>query len=119
MGAAGRHGLEVAWPPPTGGPAWTTLGTNALGCLLIGLLMVRVVEVGGTHPLVRPFLGVGVLGGFTTFSTYAVQSATLLQSGRAPTAVLYLVLTAAAALVAVAAGVALGRAWLRPGARPR
>ena len=42
---------------------------NTSGCLLIGVLMVLIVEARQGHRLVRPFLGVGVLGGYTTFST--------------------------------------------------
>ncbi len=116
LGAAGRYGLEVAWPPPTDTLAWTTLATNVLGCLLIGVLMVRVAEVGGSHPLLRPFLGVGVLGGFTTFSTYTVHAATLLGDGRPVLAVVSLLATAVAALSAVLVGLRVGRALLGRGA---
>jgi CrcB-like protein, Camphor Resistance (CrcB) len=62
-GAAARHALELLWPTSTGGFPWATFATNVAGCLLIGILMVHVVETGRPHPLVRPFLGVGVLGG--------------------------------------------------------
>ncbi|WP_261988702.1 fluoride efflux transporter FluC, partial [Streptomyces sp. wa22] len=55
---------------------WAVFAVNVTGCALIGVLMVLLAERGTvTHPLVRPFLGVGVLGGFTTFSTYAASSA--------------------------------------------
>jgi CrcB protein len=74
IGATARHALELAWPTQSGTLPWATLVTNTSGCLLIGMLMVQVVEVGRAHPLLRPFLGVGILGGYTTFSTYAVQS---------------------------------------------
>ena len=88
LGAGARHAASLAWPAPPGSFPWTTLGVNVAGCLLIGALMVLVVEVGGAHPLLRPFAGVGVLGGFTTFSTYAVETTELLRdghhAGRAP-----------------------------------
>ncbi len=61
-GASARYAAGRAWPTPEHAFPWTTLGVNALGCLLIGVLMVFVVEVGGAHPLLRPFAGVGVLG---------------------------------------------------------
>jgi CrcB protein len=108
-GASGRYALELAWPTPAGSWPWATFVTNASGCLLIGMLMVYVVEAGRAHPLIRPFVGVGVLGGFTTFSTYAVQSVVLVDDGHAGLAVGYLFGTLAAALVAVTAGVALAR----------
>ena len=112
LGACARHALELAWPTPDGGLPWATFVTNASGCLLIGVLMVHVVEVGGAHPLLRPFVGVGVLGGFTTFSTYAVQ-AVLLADGHPARAAAYVVATPVVALVAVTAGVVTARASTR------
>ena len=74
LGALGRYGLAVAWPHRPGRFPWATFVTNVSGCLLIGVLMVLVVEVWSAHRLLRPFLGVGVLGGYTTFSTFALDS---------------------------------------------
>ena len=110
LGALARYGLGVAFPPgPTGFP-WATFGINVVGSLLIGVLMVLVVEVWEAHPLVRPFLGVGILGGFTTFSTYAVDVQRLVDAGAAVTALVYLGATLAAALVAVYVGMTVTRA---------
>jgi CrcB protein len=53
------------------------------------------------HPLLRPFVGTGVLGGFTTFSTYAVDVERLVDGGRPGVALGYLALTVLAALAAV------------------
>lgn len=64
----------------------------------------------------RPFLGVGVLGGFTTFSTYAVEFSGLLDAGRAQVALAYAGLTVAAALGAVWAAAAATRLVVRPAA---
>ena len=112
LGASARHALEIAWPTPAGAFPWATFVTNATGCLLIGMLMVQVVEAGSAHPLARPFLGVGVLGGYTTFSTYAVQTFQLLD--RHPgLAAAYLVGTVVVALCAVTAGVVAARAARR------
>lgn len=113
VGACARHVIELAWPTPAGGFPWATLVTNVSGCVLIGLVMVWVVEAGGAHPLVRPFLGVGVLGGYTTFSTYAVQTQSLLRGHHPGLALGYLVGTALAALVGVAIGVAGARGVVR------
>ncbi|HEX2896349.1 MAG TPA: CrcB family protein [Marmoricola sp.] len=109
VGASARYGLELAWPPADSTVPWVTLVTNTVGCLLIGILMVHVVEVGGAHPLLRPFLGVGVLGGFTTFSTYAVQTRLVWSQGHPVAAASYLVVTPVLALVAVSTGVFLAR----------
>ena len=110
VGASARYALELAWPPAPAGLPWATLLTNALGCLLIGVLMVYVVERGGAHPLLRPFAGVGVLGGFTTFSTYAVQVDQ--RADQPALALAYLVVTPVAALLAVATGVVATRGVL-------
>jgi CrcB protein len=113
VGASARHALELAWPAGAEALPWATLVTNVTGCLLIGMLMVQVVEVGRAHPLLRPFLGVGVLGGYTTFSTYAVQTRGLWSAGHPGVALLYAALTPALALAAVAAGVVTARATHR------
>ena len=71
-GSAARYEVALLLPHDAGtGVPWATLAVNAVGCLLIGVLIVL---VEGRHPLLRPLLGVGVLGGFTTFSTYAVDA---------------------------------------------
>ncbi|MDJ0463526.1 CrcB family protein [Streptomyces sp. H27-C3] len=97
LGALARYGAALLWP----GSVWTTFGVNVLGSALIGVLMVLVSEWGRGHALVRPFLGVGVLGGFTTFSTYAADVARLLDEGAAVTAMTYAAGTFVAALSAV------------------
>ncbi|WP_344157657.1 CrcB family protein [Nocardioides koreensis] len=112
LGASARHGLELAWPVQAGEIPWATFMTNLGGCALIGLLMVYVVELGAGHPLLRPFVGVGVLGGFTTFSTYAVQTTDLTDAREPALALVYLFGTVAGALVAVMLGIFLGRTVL-------
>ncbi|WP_328399035.1 CrcB family protein [Streptomyces sp. NBC_00390] len=114
-GASARYGAQLLWPVPDGSFPWTVLGVNVLGCALIGVLMVLVTERGGrwAHPLVRPFLGVGVLGGFTTFSTYALDFSTLLEHGRAGLALAYAGGTVGGALLAVWSAAAGTRAALR------
>jgi fluoride exporter len=109
LGAGARHAASQAWTAPSGSFPWATLGVNVAGCLLIGVLMVLVVEVGGAHPLLRPFAGVGVLGGFTTFSTYAVETTELLRDGQHVLALAYWGGTLALALVAVTLGAASAR----------
>jgi CrcB protein len=119
LGASARYGAAEVWPTDAHAMPWTTLTVNAVGCLLIGVLMAFVVEIGGAHPLLRPFAGVGILGGFTTFSTYTVDTSNLIQAGRPGLALGYWSGTLVVALVAVATGVLLARAgartagWLR------
>ncbi|MFC9297867.1 CrcB family protein [Streptomyces sp. NPDC057011] len=102
VGASARYGISLLWPAAPGTFPWATFWINAGGCALIGVLMVLIGEGGRTaHPLVRPFAGTGVLGGFTTFSAYAVDFSRLLDEGEAPLALAYAGLTVAAALGAV------------------
>lgn len=101
LGAWARYGASLIWQAPAGAFPWTTLMVNTTGCAAIGVLMVMISEMPTVHPLVRPFLGTGVLGGFTTFSTYAVDAERLLAAGRAEIALAYLALTVASALGAV------------------
>ena len=109
LGASARFALERSWPAAGDSLPWATLFINVSGCALIGMLMVHVNEAGRAHPLLRPFLGVGLLGGYTTFSTYAVQVHALLLAGKPALAMVYLFGTTLAALVAVGLGVAAAR----------
>jgi CrcB protein len=109
IGALARYGIGYAFPAAPAGFPWATFAINVSGCLLIGVLMVLVTERWSDRPLVRPFLGVGVLGGFTTFSTYVVDIQRLTQDSAAGTALAYLAATLLAALAAVLAGTGLGR----------
>ncbi|MGL5809129.1 MAG: fluoride efflux transporter FluC [Nocardioides sp.] len=117
IGASARHLVAMVWatrwPAGTAGLPWATLGINALGCLLIGWLMARVEASPGHrllgHRLLPPFVGIGVLGGFTTFSAYALEIHDLLRAGATVLAIVYLWLTVVVAVLAVAAGASLGR----------
>ncbi|MBB5081420.1 fluoride efflux transporter FluC [Nonomuraea endophytica] len=104
-GSLARFGLQTWWPS-----VWATLVINVVGCLLIGMLMVVVPRL---HRLARPFLGVGVLGGFTTFSGYVVDARFLAGEGPFWLALVYLVGTMAGAVVATWSGVRLARLLTR------
>ncbi|WP_405458593.1 FluC/FEX family fluoride channel [Streptomyces sp. NBC_00101] len=111
LGATARYAATLAWPTGAGAFPWTVLAVNVAGCALIGVLMVLTVELSVvTRPLLRPFLGVGVLGGFTTFSTYAADVSKLLQRQEAATALAYAALTVVGALGAVGVAAAATRA---------
>jgi CrcB protein len=114
LGALARYGLAQLLPTRPGHFPWATFFTNVLGCFLIGVLMVLITEVWSAHRLVRPFLGVGVLGGFTTFSTYAVEVRGLLQPGTVGLAFGYLAGTLLGAMLAVLGGVWFARTALAP-----
>ncbi|MFT2018298.1 fluoride efflux transporter CrcB [Streptomyces sp. 796.1] len=106
LGASARYGAGLLWPTEPDAFPWTTFGINVIGCALIGVFLVVLQAARQAPPLVRPFVATGVLGGFTTFSTYAVDVERLVHDGRAGTAVGYLLLTPLTALTAVWGAVA-------------
>ena len=101
IGAVARYLIGLAWPTPISAFPASTLAINVLGCALIGVLMVLITDVWSRQRLLRPFLGTGVLGGFTTFSTYAVDIQRLVAGAHLGTALLYLAVTPIGALLAV------------------
>jgi CrcB protein len=109
VGALARFGLQEAFPHRTDAFGWATWAVNVVGCLLIGALMPLV----GRRPLLQPFVGPGFLGGFTTFSAYAVDVQRASADGAPGVALLYLGATLLAALVAVWAGATVTEAVIR------
>ncbi|WP_214368048.1 fluoride efflux transporter CrcB [Pseudonocardia sp. H11422] len=110
LGALARWGVGIVLPTPRGGFPLGTFAINVVGCLLIGALIVAITELVDTHPLVRPFVASGFLGGFTTFSAYSIDIELLLIGGHVGIALGYLAATLAAALLATWAGMVLARA---------
>jgi CrcB protein len=108
-GALARYAAGRAWPTAARTFPWTTLWVNVVGCALIGVLMVLVTERWTVHRLWRPLLGTGVLGGFTTFSTYAVDLQNRLDAGCVGQALGYGLGTLLGAMAAVAGATALTR----------
>lgn len=113
LGSLARYGLGRALAHPPGGFATATVLANVLGCLLIGVLMAVLDHRPAPHRLVRPFVGVGVLGGFTTFSTYVLDTLDSARAGQILLALLYAVGSVVAGLTAVVAGFLGTRLLLR------
>jgi CrcB protein len=105
IGSLLRYQAGLIWPTPVGAFPTTILLVNLLGCLVIGVFLTVVTEVWTPHRLVRPFFGTGVLGGFTTFSTYSLDVVTLVRVGQSARAIEYLFATAIGAMLAVTLGV--------------
>lgn len=103
IGSVGRWGLAELLGGP--GFAWATFGVNVVGAGLIGVLF-GLTTSANTHT--RLFLGTGVLGGFTTFSTFMADTHVALSSDQPVRAGLYLVSTLVVGLGAAAAGLAVG-----------
>ena len=109
IGSLARYGLLYAFPHPPGRFGWAAFAVNASGCLIIGILMVLITEARPAHRLVRPFLATGVLGGYTSFSTYVVDTQRALLAGAPEVALLYAAGTMAAAVAAAWAGIRFTR----------
>lgn len=119
LGSLARYGVSLLLPTRGGFP-WSTFLVNTLGCLLIGVLMVCVTEVWRPARLARPFLGVGLLGGFTTYSTAMLDVRTLGVHGHEIVAAAYGVGSLAAGLACVWIGVMFTRLLAdRCGSSPR
>lgn len=109
-GAAGallRWSVDLAAPATTGGFPFTTLAINMVGAFALGLLHALGRGYLDVPVWVRVLIGPGLLGGFTTFSVYALQTRDLLASGATGTALAYLLATPVGALVAVEAALRL------------
>lgn len=113
LGSIARWGVTAALPQAHGTFPWAIFLVNVTGCLLIGGLMVAWAEVWPPSRYLRPFLGIGVLGGYTTFSSYLLGVRTLLVSGHPGLALAYLSGSLAAGLAAVWAGMAALRFAIR------
>jgi len=105
IGAMARYGVGLLLPHMAGTFPLGTLLINVVGGFLIGVL----IDAVAARPLLRPFAVTGILGGFTTFSTYAVDAEQLLAAGRLATAGAYLVGTLAGALAATWLGLTAAR----------
>ncbi|GAA1225502.1 CrcB family protein [Prauserella halophila] len=115
LGSLARYGLGAALPSPAG--VATLLG-NVAGCLALGALMAVLTRQAPQPRLLRPFLGVGVLGGFTTFSTYVLDALSTAYDGHLVTAFAYAAGSVLASLLAVVAGIAGVRRLLDPPRSP-
>lgn len=107
IGATARYGVyrAIAWHGP-GFPVATVV-VNALGSLLMGLLVALLAHRWGNH--YAPLLLTGMLGGFTTFSAFSLDALTLWERGQTGGAVVYVVASVVLSLAAVLAGIAIGR----------
>jgi CrcB protein len=119
LGSLARWWLGELLDHRAGDFPWATVTENVTGSFALGFLMVLVLELFPTLRYLRPFLGVGVLGGFTTFSTYALDTRTLVVADRPALALLYLGGTLVAGLLAVWVGLGLGRVLVTAAVRRR
>jgi fluoride exporter len=103
LGTLARYLLSAAFPAGHGFP-WAIFAVNVSGSFLLGVLMVYLLEIWPPRRFLRPFLAVGLIGGYTTFSTYTGGVMTLLTRGATALAGAYAVGSVLAALAAVWCG---------------
>jgi len=120
LGGAVGTGVRAALAgalPAVDGVSWTILGINVVGAFCLGLLLEALAHRGpdvGRRRAVRLFVGTGVLGGFTTYSTLADDTAKLLDTARWGAGTGYALLSVLLGLAAVVAGT-----WVAGRVRPR
>jgi CrcB protein len=122
VGSLARAGVARGWPHQPGDWPWSTLIVNLVGAALIAVLLVVLAERWPSSRYPRLVLGTGVLGGFTTFSAFALDTVLLADEGRLVLAGGYVGATVVGCLAACAGAARLTRAamaWRRPGARRR
>jgi len=115
VGSVARWSLTLALPHTGGEFPWATWWANVTGAFALGVLMVFVLDVWPPRRYVRPFLGVGVLGGYTTYSTMMNDTRSLAAAGSPGTAAGYLALSVGAGLAAIWLGIVLARLLVAAG----
>jgi fluoride exporter len=110
IGAGARHltgrAAVALWGP---GFPWGTLIVNIAGGMLMGLLAGWLAARASGDEALRYLLGVGVLGGYTTFSAFSLETATMLQRGDHGVALLYILASVAGSILALFAGLQIAR----------
>ncbi|WP_298464406.1 fluoride efflux transporter CrcB [uncultured Erythrobacter sp.] len=112
-GALGRYQLGrvvTHWTGASDGFPWPTFAANVIGCLAMGLLFGWLARHGGASESLRLLLGVGLLGGFTTFSAFSLELMLLAQRGAMGLAFLYAAGSVMAGLGALYGGLVIVRA---------
>jgi CrcB protein len=109
LGSLGRYAVGLALPHVPADFPWATFLVNVTGSMAMGLLVAWVLSMADPHPWLRPFLGVGVLGGWTTFSSFALDVHALTAANHAGLAVGYVLSSFVVGLIGVGLGIGLGQ----------
>ena len=112
LGGTARYGVEQIVPVQADGFPWGTFAVNVVGAFVLGLVLVLSLELWPERRYLRPFVAIGFLGSFTTFSTWMLQVYELADADRIGLATTYLGVSLVAGLAVTALGLMLGRALL-------
>jgi CrcB protein len=110
LGALGRYYIAAAVQPTGASFNWGIFVVNITGGLLMGMIVEASALKLNLSPELRGFLTVGILGGYTTFSTFSLDSALLLQKGEYALAAGYMIGSVVLSILALFAGLWIVRA---------
>jgi CrcB protein len=111
LGAAIRYEISAHVHVGPDSFPWSTFWINVSGSFLLGVLLTFVLERWPPTRYARPFLAIGLLGAYTTFSTYSVETDLLLHDGHVAVGLAYATASLVAGGLAVYLGIASGRWW--------
>ena len=104
IGASLRYGAGVFLLKPTSMFPWTTWWINIFGCLLAGIFFAYSQKIPSLQNEARLFLMVGILGGFTTFSSFGLETFQLLKQGQTTLALCYVISSVIMGIIFLALG---------------
>jgi fluoride exporter len=113
VGALSRYLLSLALPTETGRFPWGTFLINVTGSALLGFLLILLMEQFPRGHLARPALGTGIIGAYTTFSTFVVEAVLLVRDGHVLTALTYVLLSVVVGIGALWMGMTVARLAIR------
>lgn len=112
FGAAARYGMGRVLSAGITGWPWPTFACNIIGGLAMGLLAGWLARFGSGGQDLRLFIGVGILGGFTTFSAFSLEIALMVEKGQVVQAASYAIVSVLLALLALFCGLWAMRAMV-------
>ena len=110
IGSLARYGITNTFPVTSGGFPTSTLAVNTSGSLILGFALVLLIERLPPSRYARAFITVGIIGAFTTFSTFAVDTVQLARHAHVATAAAFFAVSVCAGLAAAQLGIVAARA---------
>lgn len=102
VGSLARYGISKWMNPPVGGFPWGTLTANALACLVLGIMAVLISQKSGISKELQAMVLIGFCGGFSTFSTFSMETLRMIQNGQWIMAISYVTVSLISCLLVLA-----------------